>query len=112
MTYDTSTFKIEKTVVEAKSRTLSASWTFESNMSEKEWNELQQKEYEVLAEVADTPDVYNHMLCLLGLSYADYLDKIARNNDTINEIYDDLSNILTEEINKDILASIMTTMAK
>lgn len=108
MTFDLSNLKIEKTVVQAKSRSLNATWTVERELTEKEWNELQQKEYEVLAEVADTPDVYNHMLCLLGLSYSDYLAKIDKEKEVYHEIGEELEKMFQEEIDKEILASIVT----
>lgn len=107
MTFDLSNLKIEKTVVQSKSRSLNATWTVERELTEKEWNELQQKEYEVLAEVADTPDVYNHMLCLLGLSYSDYLAKIDKEKEVFHEIGEELEKILQAEIDKEILASIV-----
>lgn len=107
MTFDLSNLKIEKTVVQAKSRSLNATWTVERELSEKEWNELQQKEYEVLAEVADAPDVYNHMLCLLGLSYSGYLAEIEKEKEALYVIGAELEKTLREEIDKEILASIV-----
>lgn len=106
MSFDLSDIKIEKIAVQAKSRTLSASWTIEHTLSEEEWNELQQKEYEVLANVADQPEVYHQMMSLLGLSYSDYLNKIENENKVVNEINEELAKVLQEEIDKEILASL------
>ena len=106
MSSDLPKFEIEKTVVQAKSRTLSASWTMEHTLTEEEWNELQQKEYEVLAKVADQPEVYHQMMSLLGLSYSDYLNKIEEYNDTVYEINEELVKAFQEEIDKEILASL------
>jgi 2-hydroxy-3-keto-5-methylthiopentenyl-1-phosphate phosphatase len=106
MSFDLSNIKIEKIAVQAKSRTLNASWTMEHTLSEEEWNELQQKEYEVLAKVADQPEVYHQMMSLLGLSYSDYLNKIENESKVVNEINEELAKVLQEEIDKEILASL------
>ena len=106
MSFDLSDIKIEKTVVQAKSRRISANWTMEHTLSEEEWNELQQKEYEVLAKVADQPEVYHQMMCLLGLSYSDYLNKIDKDNEAVHIIGEELEKILQKEIDNEILASL------
>jgi len=108
MSFDLSDIKIEKIEVQAKSRTLSASWTIEHTLSEEEWNELQQKEYEVLANVADQPEVYHQMMSLLGLSYSDYLNKIEKDNEAVHIINEELAKILQETIDKEVLNSILT----
>ncbi len=108
MSFDLSDIKIEKIEVQAKSRTLSASWTIEHTLSEEEWNELQQKEYEVLANVVDQPEVYHQMMSLLGLSYSDYLNKIEKDNEAVHIISEDLAKILQETIDKEVLHSILT----
>jgi sulfur transfer complex TusBCD TusB component (DsrH family) len=108
MSFDLSDIKIEKIEVQAKSRTLSASWTIEHTLSEEEWNELQQKEYEVLANVADQPEVYHQMMSLLGLSYSDYLNKIEKDSEAVHIISEDLAKILQETIDKEVLNSILT----
>lgn len=106
MSLDLSNIKIEKIEVQAKSRALSATWTIETTLTEQEWNELQQKEYEVLANVADQPEVYHQMMSLLGLSYSDYLNKIAKDNEAVHIIGEELEKILQEEIDKEILANL------
>jgi sulfur transfer complex TusBCD TusB component (DsrH family) len=106
MSFDLSDIKIEKIEVTAKSRTLSASWTMEYTLSEEEWNELQQKEYEVLANVADQPELYHQMMSLLGLSYSDYLNKIEKSNEAVHIIGDRIAKELQKEIDNEILASL------
>jgi hypothetical protein len=106
MSFDLSDIKIEKIEVTAKSRRISANWTMEYTLSEEEWNELQQKEYEVLANVADQPELYHQMMSLLGLSYSDYLNKIEKSNEAAHIIGDRIAKELQKEIDNEILASL------
>ncbi len=106
MSSDLPKFEVVKTTVTAKSRALKASWTMEKTLTEEEWNELQQQEYEVLAKVADQPEVYQQMMSLLGLSYSAYLNKIDEDNAVVYDINEALVKALQEEIDKEILATL------
>ena len=96
-------FRITKEIVTAKSRTLSASWTYENILDEAAWNASMCELHTTLNAVKHIPEQYETIKALLGISYTQYK---MQNTDVDNTIF----NILTDEIQKEIDAEIIQSL--